>query len=174
MGLLYFLPETISTINIIPGYFLGHFPMILIIGLFLSLIVYLCYKLKRKKKIEKDGDFLLTIFFLFWLILTAFWTVANVLDYKRNQVYYHYDLPKKQIARVCNLLTTDDGLCRIFSFIKNIQAIVPPGAIVKIEAIDTEKTFLEYYIYPKYKYTENNLEADYLLYYPEKIIKKNK
>lgn len=116
MGLLSFSPETVFTINIIPGYLLGPLPVLVLLGLFLLVLSWLFLKSGLGAKLEKNkSDRLIILFFLFWLVLLVAFTASNYEDWQRNVYYRRFNFFDKKIIRVCGLGDVSGQLCHIFS-----------------------------------------------------------
>jgi len=173
MGIFIWPAESLSTINIIPGYFLGRLPILLLIGLlvlFLSALIYF-----RAQKNESDYvDQLIKLFLFFWLIIFIGFTINNYQDFKRNYYYNQYDLNKKNIIRVCDLDNVEGKLCRLFSFISLAKKDIPMGSRVQVIAEPIIKTYLIYYSFPYFEFTDQEAAAEYLLIYDTRSIIKIK
>lgn len=116
MGLLQFLPESISTINIIPGYFFGPLPVLVVLGFFLLVFSILVVKFSVGEKIVKDrSDRLLLLCLAFWLVLVLALTVGNYQDSRQDANYRAFNSFDKKIMRVCGLGDLSGRLCRVFS-----------------------------------------------------------
>ena len=125
MGLLNFLPETISTINIIPGYFLGRLPVLVILGLFLLFFSFLAAKFGIGARLIKDkADRLIVLLFLFWLLLLTAFTASNYEDFQRDAYYYNFGFFQKKIIRVCGLGDIKGRMCHVFSGVRPSAGIL--------------------------------------------------
>jgi hypothetical protein len=147
MGLLSFLPESLSTINIIPGYYFGLWPVLLIIGVFLVSLVIMLAKNNVKWLPENFSDRLLILFFSFWLILSLSFTIHNYHDWLFNKSYQGYDLYNRSIIRVCSLDGPEGKLCRIFSALTDLRKN-PEAYKIYFENDPIRKVYLDYYFFP--------------------------
>jgi hypothetical protein len=168
--------ESLSTVNIIAGYIVGRFSILILIGSFLFLFViraYFANKKDIKKGLEEtDSNRILKIFLLFWLIILVGFTIGNYRTFNTNKNYSRYGLEDRQIIRTCSL-TLDGELCRIFSFFSISKENVPMGSKVQVISDPIIKNYIFYYFYPYFELTENKLEAEYILDYEMRSIKKN-
>lgn len=137
MGLLQFSPELISTINIIPGYFLGPLPVLVVLGLFLAFFSVLVIKFSVGKKIVKDrSDRLLLLFLAFWSVLLLAFTAGNYREARQDINYYAFGSFDKKIMRVCCLGDLSGRLCRIFSGGRPDDPVL--------------RTYYDYYSFPRF------------------------
>lgn len=136
MGLLQFSPELISTINIIPGYFFGPLPVLVVLGLFLAVFSILVIKFSVGEKLVKDrSDRLLLLLLAFWLVLLLAFTVGNYQDSRQDANYRAFDSFDKKIIRVCGLGDLSGRLCRVFSGVRPDDPIL--------------RTYYDYYFFPR-------------------------
>jgi|GEM_PF-1430265 len=170
MGSLIIPSESLSTINIIPGYFLGRLPILLLIGFLLLVFSLFIYWLARRNGKINYRQSLLNLFFVFWLIIFIWFTLGNYYDFQKNKYYSQYDLAKKQIIRVCDLDTVQAKLCRLFSFISSAQTKVPSDSHVEIVSDPISQTYLTYYIFPQWLPASTASRADYLFLYDDRVI----
>lgn len=153
MGLLSFSPESLATINIIPGYYLGPWPVLLIIGLFLVIFALISKGLKFNWLPAGYADRLIILFFFFWLILSLGFTGNNYNDWLKNKDYRGYSLYQKSLIRVCGLDNPGGRLCRIFSDLANLRK-QPDSDFLVFESNPIRRAYLNYYSFPKHFFKE--------------------
>jgi len=163
------IPEVFFTINITPGFLYKNIFFSWIVGATFFICILILFFIKRAKIVDNNFKFIILCFILiFWSPLYFNFFYNNIYDFIDNFEYGKYDINGKRIIRLCSM-DYDQKIggiyCRIFSFIKFTEKILPSNKTVKILSQPSLENYLQYYFYPYFNLTGSIEKADYLLYY---------
>ncbi|MFH1523129.1 MAG: hypothetical protein ABIE43_04935 [Patescibacteria group bacterium] len=181
MNLFINKPELFYTINLIPGIIYNNYSLTLWLGgISIILLIFVFLIIKKIKLVSiKFNRIIIYLFLLLWSPLFINFFYNNIYDLIENITYSRYSTEGKRIVRLCNIDNRGNtgGLaCKMFSFIKFSEKNLERNSKIKLL---TGSPFLDayfrYYLYPNFSLTEDDNEAEYLLYYfdPEYSFKDN-
>ncbi len=157
----FFSLDSLSTINIISGYYIGPVPVLFLFG-GLALAGSFCLLFASDSGRKRD---FLSIFLLVWLAFSIFWTINNVRNIIFSRLAFGQDYDNKKIIRVCSLGDFEGRLCRIFSFLDKSLSDCQPGSRVYIDSPDELKIYLQYYALPQWLPAPSRDRAECLIQY---------
>lgn len=163
--------ERLLTINVIPGVFYKHLPLVFLWGSIFVAFYFLTLFFLRKNNTLKRNEIILLVVVAAWLPLFASAFYNNLYDTIENFRIRNYSSGAKRVVRYCNLdnrENTKGMFCLLNSATMMLKKVVPENSKVAVVSQPVLKPYLRYYILPELNYVTDLNQTEYVLvYYPE-------
>lgn len=154
-------PESLGTINIIPGPSLYNFPALIILGALLLVVAIIIF---FRRSHRRNKVFIWTAL-VFWLPLFVILSLNNIEDFGNNLEYLKYSTTEKRMARLCLASRKNPFFCNIEPLVNSLKPIIPTGSKIKIISKPDLKNYISYLSYPYFEEVLTYEKTEYILFY---------